>query len=407
MKFIKFIILTFVAITILSQKVISTSFNILLVFQTPEDSLNLEATIIINGGYSDGFNDKMKGTIFNPDNISYGLLKLLSKKNEYQKNVDKINDDGIFGTIFKITDTSASNLETYELRDNVAFLSIEENISTCKVTLDKLRMLKNETLVHYSIPSYSFFEAYNLGIESQNNKKYALAHYYFNVAKNQDDSNKFVSVQVDSLTFELDKQEIDKLQNINPENTSDKVIDFWYAASYSFAEKNHIKKANKYYNRILKLVKQKEVFLQNSKKKKRKNVTKDQLFGRINTLRQFIDIREMRVANYSSSENAIQYPRHDDEDFIAVDIQPEMISEHRSPYPRKALMNDEQGIVWVKALVGEDGLVVDAMLAKSSGSSILDEQTVSDALKYKYLPAIQNDRPIAIWVTYKVEYRLR
>ncbi|MDF1543802.1 MAG: TonB family protein [bacterium] len=92
--------------------------------------------------------------------------------------------------------------------------------------------------------------------------------------------------------------------------------------------------------------------------------------------------------------------------FVAVEIYPEMIYEHKSDYPRLAKQAGLEGVVWVKALVDESGKVMKAIVGKSSGVTSLDEAAVQAAFKCTYKPGIQNGRPIKVWVTYKVEYNL-
>jgi protein TonB len=93
-------------------------------------------------------------------------------------------------------------------------------------------------------------------------------------------------------------------------------------------------------------------------------------------------------------------------DFIAVEIYPEMIFEHVPDYPRLAEQAGITGLVWVKALVDEEGLVRKAILGKTSGVNSLDEAAVKAAYKCRYKPGIQNGRPVKVWVTYKVEFEL-
>ena len=96
------------------------------------------------------------------------------------------------------------------------------------------------------------------------------------------------------------------------------------------------------------------------------------------------------------------------EEFVPVEIQAEMIYEAPLEYPRLAKQAGMEGVVWVKALVDKNGDVVKAVVGKSSGSTAgFDEAAVAQALKCKYKPAIQNGRPVAVWVTYKVEFNLR
>ncbi len=96
----------------------------------------------------------------------------------------------------------------------------------------------------------------------------------------------------------------------------------------------------------------------------------------------------------------------DHTEFVAVEIYPEQIYEYKSPYPKFAKQAGLEGIVHVKALVDEEGNVLDAILGKTCGVASLDEAAFKDALKCNYKPAIQKGRPVKFWVTYKVEYVL-
>ena len=60
----------------------------------------------------------------------------------------------------------------------------------------------------------------------------------------------------------------------------------------------------------------------------------------------------------------------------------------------------------MKALVDREGKVRQAMVAKSSGTASLDEAAVQAAYKNRFKPGIQNGRPVAVWVTYKVDFTL-
>ncbi len=95
------------------------------------------------------------------------------------------------------------------------------------------------------------------------------------------------------------------------------------------------------------------------------------------------------------------------DEFVPVEIPAEMIYEHTPEYPRLAKQAGMEAVVWVKALVNKDGTVKKAVIFKSSGSKAgFDEAAVAAAYKCKYKPAIQNGRPVAIWVAYQVEFTL-
>ena len=94
------------------------------------------------------------------------------------------------------------------------------------------------------------------------------------------------------------------------------------------------------------------------------------------------------------------------DEFVAVEIIAEMVHYETPGYPRLAEQAGLEGLVWIKALVGSDGNVKNAVVYKSSGTPALDEAAVAVAPMCKFKPAIQNGRPVAMWVTYKVDFIL-
>ena len=94
------------------------------------------------------------------------------------------------------------------------------------------------------------------------------------------------------------------------------------------------------------------------------------------------------------------------DEFVPVEIYPEMIHQAPLEYPRLAKQAGITGDVWVQALVDKDGNVRDTRVGKSTGTVSLDDAAIKQAKKCKFKPGIQNGRPIACWVTYKVEFTL-
>jgi len=94
------------------------------------------------------------------------------------------------------------------------------------------------------------------------------------------------------------------------------------------------------------------------------------------------------------------------DEFVPVEIIAEMIYYEKPSYPRLAEQAGLEGLVWIKALVGSKGNVRDAVVYKSSGTPALDEAALKAAPRCKFKPAIQNGRPVAMWVTYKVDFIL-
>ncbi len=94
------------------------------------------------------------------------------------------------------------------------------------------------------------------------------------------------------------------------------------------------------------------------------------------------------------------------DEFIPMEIQPKMIHNVQPDFPRLARQAGITGTVWVNALLDEEGNVLQAIVAKSSGTVSLDDAAVEAASKCRFSPGIQNGRPIKCWVTYPVEFVL-
>ena len=91
---------------------------------------------------------------------------------------------------------------------------------------------------------------------------------------------------------------------------------------------------------------------------------------------------------------------------VPIEIFPEMIYEETPVYPKEAKDEGLEGVVWVKAFVDTDGAATKAIVGKSSGHKCLDKAALAAARKCKYTSALQNGKPIAVWVTYKVDFYL-
>ena len=96
----------------------------------------------------------------------------------------------------------------------------------------------------------------------------------------------------------------------------------------------------------------------------------------------------------------------DRNELTVVQIPPEMIHEVKPEYPRLARRVGQEGTVWVQVLLDIDGTVMDAVIAKPTGMPLLEEAALKAAYKNRFSPAIQNDHPVRIWVTYSVHFSL-
>ncbi len=94
--------------------------------------------------------------------------------------------------------------------------------------------------------------------------------------------------------------------------------------------------------------------------------------------------------------------------FVPFEEGPVQIRSVQPKYPPLAERAGVEGVVWVKALVDKEGNVRDVIIVKESGANAGFEEAAIDAAKQTvWKPAIANGQPIALWVTYKVEFILR
>lgn len=90
---------------------------------------------------------------------------------------------------------------------------------------------------------------------------------------------------------------------------------------------------------------------------------------------------------------------------MAFDVMPKPISVPEAKYPKEALKSDASGTVQIKALVGEDGKVTNAMIENEAEvDSSLQEAAKKAAMDGKWEPAMQGDKAAPCWVSYSVEF---
>lgn len=94
------------------------------------------------------------------------------------------------------------------------------------------------------------------------------------------------------------------------------------------------------------------------------------------------------------------------DEFVPVEIYPEMIKQAEPEYPRLAKQAGLEGTVHVQALVDKEGNVREARVLRSSGTQSLDDAAVDAAKLCKFKPGIQNGAPVFCWVSFKYDFKL-
>jgi protein TonB len=95
------------------------------------------------------------------------------------------------------------------------------------------------------------------------------------------------------------------------------------------------------------------------------------------------------------------------DEFIAIDDSPVLEKLSQPVYPDSAMKAGIEGNVWVKVLIDKQGNVRDALIAKGSGKKVgFEEAALAAAKKATWKPAMLNKKPVAVWVSYEIKFKL-
>ena len=92
------------------------------------------------------------------------------------------------------------------------------------------------------------------------------------------------------------------------------------------------------------------------------------------------------------------------DEYVAYERAPELVSMKDPNYPDIAREAGVEGTVLVQVLVGEDGFVKSQRIVQSV--SMLDDAAADAAQTAVFKPALQKDKPVAVWMVIPIEFRL-
>ncbi len=121
------------------------------------------------------------------------------------------------------------------------------------------------------------------------------------------------------------------------------------------------------------------------------------------------DIEEENIIIEAPEEDNIQIEEEalpPPDAFVPFEVEPKPTTPLRPEYPELARKAGIEGTVILRVLIDKDGRVRDVMVARKVGAG-LDEAAVEAIKRTTYTPAIQNNRPVAVWVAQTVVFRLR
>jgi len=108
-------------------------------------------------------------------------------------------------------------------------------------------------------------------------------------------------------------------------------------------------------------------------------------------------------------------PPPDDDDqiqFIPYDEAPQPIGgfpaiQKKLKYPEIARKAGIEGTVIIYAKINTQGVVINTKVVKPLGNSGCNEAAISAIKQVKWKPAMQRDKPVTVWVSVPVKFKLR
>ena len=93
--------------------------------------------------------------------------------------------------------------------------------------------------------------------------------------------------------------------------------------------------------------------------------------------------------------------------FIPYDLAPRAKSAIKPVYPEIAQEAGIEGVVVVQAFIDERGRVKETLILKGVPKTGLDEAAMEAIRRTKFHPAEQRERPVAVWISIPVNFRLK
>jgi periplasmic protein TonB len=114
------------------------------------------------------------------------------------------------------------------------------------------------------------------------------------------------------------------------------------------------------------------------------------------------------LGNSNSDSLVVQFDKGDrsptPDEFVAYEEAPVLISLPAPVYPDMARQAEVEGVVQVRMLVGKDGKVKDAIV--TDHVTMLDDAAIDAAKKAVFKPALQQHRPVEVWVQVPMRFTL-
>ena len=120
-----------------------------------------------------------------------------------------------------------------------------------------------------------------------------------------------------------------------------------------------------------------------------------------------LTIEETDLDNFEAWDAPPPPPEGPRVKFIPYDDPPQPLSEIRPVYPEIAQEAGIEGTVVVQVCIDKKGRVQDTVILKGIPNTGLDEAALKAIRKTRFRPAKQRERPVGVWISIPVNFRLK
>ena len=120
-----------------------------------------------------------------------------------------------------------------------------------------------------------------------------------------------------------------------------------------------------------------------------------------------LTIEETDLDNFEAWDAPPPPPEGPRVKFIPYDDPPQPLSNIRPVYPEIAQEAGIEGTVVVQVFIDKRGRVKDTLILKGIPNTGLDEAAISAIRKTRFRPAKQRERPVGVWISIPVNFRLK
>jgi len=115
------------------------------------------------------------------------------------------------------------------------------------------------------------------------------------------------------------------------------------------------------------------------------------------------------LGNSGSDSLVVQFDKNGDaspspDEFVAFEEPPVLINPPQPVYPDMARQAEVEGTVTLRLLIGKDGKVKDVLVTE--GVTMLNDAAIDAAKKAVFKPALQQHRPVEVWVQIPIKFSL-